>query len=100
MEACHIPLVQEICGLRKKPLRPKPPTRWLSKIYNNIDARSSASEWHFYFSPIIFFFFAIMNQNFYFYYYVSINFQYEDFYISLMLEYFWLIQSWIISLFD
>ncbi|PON53069.1 Transmembrane protein [Parasponia andersonii] len=39
----HVPLVQEIFGLRKKPSKPKPPTRRLSKIYSNIEAHNSAS---------------------------------------------------------
>ncbi|EXC20801.1 hypothetical protein L484_007383 [Morus notabilis] len=39
----HVPLVQEIFGLRKKNAKPKPPSRRLSKIYNTIDARNSAS---------------------------------------------------------
>lgn len=39
----HVPLVQEIFGLRKKNAKPKPPSRRLSKIYNAIDARNSAS---------------------------------------------------------
>ncbi|KAF8376999.1 hypothetical protein HHK36_030371 [Tetracentron sinense] len=39
----HVPLVQEICGLRKKPLKPKPPTRRLSRFYSSIDARNSVS---------------------------------------------------------
>ncbi|KAF3445740.1 hypothetical protein FNV43_RR10917 [Rhamnella rubrinervis] len=42
----HVPLVQEICGLRKKPVKPKPPTRRLSKFYNSIDTRDYASGWH------------------------------------------------------
>ncbi|GMY17204.1 hypothetical protein FCV25MIE_12443 [Fagus crenata] len=42
----HVPLVQEIFGLRKKPVKPKPPTRRLSKIYKSMNARdSSASSW-------------------------------------------------------
>ncbi|XP_062096617.1 uncharacterized protein LOC133802334 [Humulus lupulus] len=41
----HVPLVQEIFGLRKKTSRPKPTTGRLSKIYSNIesDARKSSS---------------------------------------------------------
>ncbi|GMN45241.1 hypothetical protein TIFTF001_014448 [Ficus carica] len=39
----HVPLVQEIFGLKKKNAKPKPPTRRLSKLYNSIDARNSAS---------------------------------------------------------
>ncbi|PKA46970.1 hypothetical protein AXF42_Ash011644 [Apostasia shenzhenica] len=32
----HVPLVQEIFGLRKKPVMPKPPTRHrLSRFYNS-----------------------------------------------------------------
>ncbi|RXH75865.1 hypothetical protein DVH24_042652 [Malus domestica] len=41
----HVPLVQEIFGLRKKPVQPKPPTRRFSKIYNTIEAHNSASKW-------------------------------------------------------
>ncbi|KAI9082187.1 hypothetical protein K1719_035927 [Acacia pycnantha] len=37
----HVPLVQEIFGLRKKPVKSKPPTRRLSKFYNTINAQKS-----------------------------------------------------------
>ncbi|CAK7347065.1 unnamed protein product [Dovyalis caffra] len=37
----HVPLVQEIFGLRKKPTKPKPLTRRISRIYDIIDARNS-----------------------------------------------------------
>ncbi|KAF7816922.1 uncharacterized protein G2W53_030891 [Senna tora] len=37
----HVPLVQEIFGLRKKPVQSKPPTRRLSKFYNAINAQKS-----------------------------------------------------------
>ncbi|KAB5568652.1 hypothetical protein DKX38_002445 [Salix brachista] len=37
----HVPLVQEIFGLRKKPTKPKPPTRRISRIYDTIDPRYS-----------------------------------------------------------
>ncbi|XP_065846968.1 uncharacterized protein [Euphorbia lathyris] len=39
----HIPLVQEIFGLRKKPVKPKPVTGRLSRYYNSMNARNSAS---------------------------------------------------------
>ncbi|CAN1251315.1 hypothetical protein LINPERPRIM_LOCUS7691 [Linum perenne] len=39
----HVPLVQEIFGLRKKPTKPKPQTRRLSRYYNSINARNSVS---------------------------------------------------------
>ncbi|XP_027156907.1 uncharacterized protein LOC113758075 [Coffea eugenioides] len=40
----HVPLVQEIFGLRKKPVKAKPENRRrLTKFYNSIDARNSAS---------------------------------------------------------
>ncbi|XP_018812224.1 uncharacterized protein LOC108984653 isoform X2 [Juglans regia] len=39
----HVPLVQEIFGLRKKPFKPKPPTRRLSKIYSSMNAQNSSS---------------------------------------------------------
>ncbi|KAI8550916.1 hypothetical protein RHMOL_Rhmol06G0144700 [Rhododendron molle] len=42
----HVPLVQEIFGLRKKPIKPKPPTRGrFSRFYNTIDAHNSNSQW-------------------------------------------------------
>lgn len=31
----HIPLVQEICGLRKKPKEPRPTTGRLSRLYSD-----------------------------------------------------------------
>ncbi|KAK2429609.1 hypothetical protein P8452_43195 [Trifolium repens] len=34
----HVPLVQEIFGLKKKPIRSKPQTGRLSKIYTEINA--------------------------------------------------------------
>ncbi|XP_028796880.1 uncharacterized protein LOC114752317 [Neltuma alba] len=37
----HVPLVQEIFGLRKKPVKSKPPTRRLSKFYSTINAQKS-----------------------------------------------------------
>ncbi|KAJ6337477.1 hypothetical protein OIU76_007202 [Salix suchowensis] len=37
----HVPLVQEIFGLRKKTTKPKPPTRRISRIYDTIDPRYS-----------------------------------------------------------
>ncbi|XP_015571520.1 uncharacterized protein LOC107260860 [Ricinus communis] len=39
----HVPLVQEIFGLRKKPFKPKPMTRRISRYYNSINARNSES---------------------------------------------------------
>ncbi|KAJ7959074.1 Transmembrane protein [Quillaja saponaria] len=39
----HVPLVQEIFGLRKKPMKPKPPSRWLTKHYSSIDAQNLPS---------------------------------------------------------
>ncbi|XP_012078136.1 uncharacterized protein LOC105638865 [Jatropha curcas] len=39
----HVPLVQEIFGLRKKPVKPKPKTRRFSRYYNSINARNSAA---------------------------------------------------------
>nr|GMD78032.1 hypothetical protein DM860_007765 [Ipomoea batatas]GMD82091.1 hypothetical protein DM860_007765 [Ipomoea batatas] len=42
----HVPLVQEIFGLRKKPVKPKPENRRrFTQFYNDMDARSSASIW-------------------------------------------------------
>ncbi|KAL3513585.1 hypothetical protein ACH5RR_026302 [Cinchona calisaya] len=39
----HVPLVQEIFGLRKKPVKPKPENRRrLTQFYNSINARNSA----------------------------------------------------------
>ncbi|XVF64676.1 hypothetical protein PTKIN_Ptkin09bG0186900 [Pterospermum kingtungense] len=40
----HVPLVQEIFGLKKKPVKPKPPTRRLSRYYNSIKAHDSTSQ--------------------------------------------------------
>ncbi|MBA0775466.1 hypothetical protein Gotri_010612 [Gossypium trilobum] len=40
----HVPLVQEIFGLRKKPVKPKPPTRRLSRYYNSINSHTSTSQ--------------------------------------------------------
>ncbi|KAK4253913.1 hypothetical protein QN277_010529 [Acacia crassicarpa] len=37
----HVPLVQEIFGLKKKPIKSKPPTRRLSKFYNTTNALKS-----------------------------------------------------------
>ncbi|KAK4261764.1 hypothetical protein QN277_004720 [Acacia crassicarpa] len=37
----HVPLVQEIFGLKKKSVKSKPPTRRLSKFYNTINAQKS-----------------------------------------------------------
>ncbi|XP_031742531.1 uncharacterized protein LOC101215134 [Cucumis sativus] len=39
----HVPLVQEIFGLRKKPAKSKPPTRRLSKFYDSLNSQTSAS---------------------------------------------------------
>ncbi|XP_042507418.1 uncharacterized protein LOC122083616 [Macadamia integrifolia] len=40
----HVPLVQEIFGLRKKPVKPKPATRGrLSRFYSGVDSRNWAS---------------------------------------------------------
>ncbi|KAI4337749.1 hypothetical protein L6164_016126 [Bauhinia variegata] len=39
----HVPLVQEICGLKKKPVKSKPPIGRLSKFYSSINAQNSAS---------------------------------------------------------
>lgn len=41
----HVPLVQEIFGLRKKPAKSKPPTRRLSKFYDSLNSQTSASGW-------------------------------------------------------
>ncbi|KAL3353689.1 hypothetical protein AABB24_018420, partial [Solanum stoloniferum] len=41
----HVPLVQEIFGLRKKTVKPKPENRGrFTQIYNNMDSQSSASQ--------------------------------------------------------
>ncbi|XP_034675015.1 uncharacterized protein LOC117906163 [Vitis riparia] len=39
----HVPLVQEIFGLRNKSRKPKPQTGRLSRFYSNINARDPAS---------------------------------------------------------
>ncbi|GMH00297.1 hypothetical protein Nepgr_002136 [Nepenthes gracilis] len=40
----HVPLVQEIFGLRKKPVKPIPPTHHrLSRFYNSLNARDQAA---------------------------------------------------------
>ncbi|KAM7519122.1 hypothetical protein LguiB_018084 [Lonicera macranthoides] len=40
----HVPIVQEIFGLHKKPVKPKPPTRLrLTQFYNSINAHDSTS---------------------------------------------------------
>ncbi|KAM7515090.1 hypothetical protein LguiA_004673 [Lonicera macranthoides] len=42
----HVPLVQEIFGLRNKPVKPKPPTRRrLTQFYNSINPHDSTSTW-------------------------------------------------------
>ncbi|RVX22460.1 hypothetical protein CK203_012633 [Vitis vinifera] len=41
----HVPLVQEIFGLRNKSRKPKPQTGRLSRFYSNINARDRASGW-------------------------------------------------------
>lgn len=40
----HVPLVQEIFGLRKKPVKPKQPTRRISRYYNSINSHNSNSQ--------------------------------------------------------
>ncbi|XP_039171854.1 uncharacterized protein LOC120294914 [Eucalyptus grandis] len=41
----HVPLVQEIFGLRKKTVKPKPPTRHrLSKFYSSMDRDPQRSD--------------------------------------------------------
>ncbi|KAK9930636.1 hypothetical protein M0R45_027670 [Rubus argutus] len=41
----HVPLVQEIFGLKKKPIKPKPPTRGrFSKFYSTMETQP-ASKW-------------------------------------------------------
>ncbi|XP_057798821.1 uncharacterized protein LOC131014744 isoform X2 [Salvia miltiorrhiza] len=41
----HVPLVQEIFGLRKKTIKPKPPgRRRLTQFYNRINAQNPSSE--------------------------------------------------------
>ncbi|CAL1386429.1 unnamed protein product [Linum trigynum] len=39
----HVPLVQEIFGLRKKPAKFKPQTRRISRYYNSINTRNSST---------------------------------------------------------
>ncbi|CAJ1971816.1 unnamed protein product [Sphenostylis stenocarpa] len=39
----HVPLVQEVFGLRKKPTRVKPPIGRFSKIYNTLHAQNTSS---------------------------------------------------------
>ncbi|KAJ8541680.1 hypothetical protein K7X08_002496 [Anisodus acutangulus] len=42
----HVPLVQEIFGLRKKSVKPKPENRRrLTQFYNNMDSQTSDSNW-------------------------------------------------------
>ncbi|GKU98502.1 hypothetical protein SLEP1_g11500 [Rubroshorea leprosula] len=41
----HVPLVQEIFGLRKKPAKPKPQTRRFFRFYDRINAHNWASQW-------------------------------------------------------
>ncbi|KAK7385255.1 hypothetical protein VNO78_30969 [Psophocarpus tetragonolobus] len=41
----HVPLVQELFGLKKKPPRVKPPIGRFSKIYSNLHAQNSPSTW-------------------------------------------------------
>ncbi|CAK9182293.1 unnamed protein product [Ilex paraguariensis] len=42
----HVPLVQEIFGLRKKPVKPKPETRRrLTRFYNSFNTQNSTSLW-------------------------------------------------------
>lgn len=42
----HVPLVQEIFGMRKKPVMPKPENRRrLTEFYKSIDTKNSASWW-------------------------------------------------------
>ncbi|XP_045815235.1 uncharacterized protein LOC123908595 [Trifolium pratense] len=38
MVLVHVPLVQEVFGLKKKPIRSKPQTGRLSKIYSQINS--------------------------------------------------------------
>ncbi|ESR47328.1 hypothetical protein CICLE_v10002965mg [Citrus x clementina] len=41
----HVPLIQEIFGMRKKPVIPKPPLRRrFSRFYKGINATNSASD--------------------------------------------------------
>jgi len=39
----HVPLVQEVFGLKKKAVRVKPPTGRFSKIYGTLHAKNSPS---------------------------------------------------------
>ncbi|KAG4958967.1 hypothetical protein AAZX31_13G068800 [Glycine max] len=39
----HVPLVQEVFGLKKKAVRVKPPTGRFSKIYSTLHAQKSPS---------------------------------------------------------
>ncbi|TKY56217.1 hypothetical protein E2542_SST20660 [Spatholobus suberectus] len=39
----HVPLVQEVFGLKKKPIQVKPPTGRFSKIYSAIHAQKAPS---------------------------------------------------------
>ncbi|XP_027940844.1 uncharacterized protein LOC114194679 isoform X2 [Vigna unguiculata] len=39
----HVPLVQEVFGLKKKPVRVKPPIGRFSKIYSTLHAQNSPS---------------------------------------------------------
>ncbi|KAK6118857.1 hypothetical protein DH2020_047399 [Rehmannia glutinosa] len=42
----HVPLVQEIFGLRKKPVKPKPAgRRRFTQFYNRINAQNPLLEW-------------------------------------------------------
>ncbi|XP_004307234.1 PREDICTED: uncharacterized protein LOC101297584 [Fragaria vesca subsp. vesca] len=42
----HVPLVQEIFGLKKKTVVPKPETRGrFSKFYSTLETQNSASKW-------------------------------------------------------
>ncbi|GFP87623.1 hypothetical protein PHJA_000906000 [Phtheirospermum japonicum] len=42
----HVPLVQEIFGLRKKPVKPKPAgRRRFTQFYNRINAQNPVLEW-------------------------------------------------------
>ncbi|KAH9756784.1 transmembrane protein [Citrus sinensis] len=42
----HVPLIQEIFGMRKKPVNSKPPLRRrFSRFYKAINATNSASDW-------------------------------------------------------
>lgn len=42
----HVPLVQEIFGLRKKPVKPKPVgRRRFTEFYNRLNAQNPSLEW-------------------------------------------------------